>query len=735
VSFVLGEFAATYVDIGIESFILVPFFVVLLCMIAVKLKRFRSVCIYAFLGVFIFVISFLNTKEYSISVNEWEKKKENSRVIISGYVDDIIEKENVIYIYVDDIFIQADYDVYCDLYVGNYIEVKGIVKHFEIAHNEGNFDAKSYYNSMGFTKKIEAVDIKIVDDKRDRLRELVGWLKMKYIAATYEIWDSDTAPIICAITVGNKDNLSDEVKEEYRVIGISHILAISGLHLSIIGMGIFKLLRKRFRYLMSGAISIIAIFLFGVCIGDSASIKRATIMFVMHIIAMILGRTYDIISATSFSALVLLWDCPYIIYNSGFLMSFGAIIAICAIGNIIEKPNILSVTGFIQCITLPLTMMFFYEVPLYSLIVNLLVIPTVGILVVSGLLSGILGMFSLGIGSFISGIGKLILWLYEKLYDIVSSFSCNNIVTGKPQLWLMVIFYVFIIGVMFIVYWKKSQLYMLLIIPIVLLFLYGNKDKAFYISFLDVGQGDCILIHNEDSSVYMIDAGSSDVRSLYKYRIESTLKAKGIEKIDGFIVTHADTDHISAVKDIIEDGVLNKLYLPSLNSKDEKYLELVNFASEHNVEVKYLYAGMKLEDGGMELKCLYPFINSESMDVNELSTVIKVEYDDTSILCMGDLGTEGENKLISRYSEAELKCDILKVGHHGSKNSSCIDFLRIVSPCVSVISCGEDNSYGHPHLETLERLKGVSSKIMMTKDYGEVRMKVDERSIYIAESY
>jgi len=173
----------------------------------------------------------------------------------------------------------------------------------------------------------------------------------------------------------------------------------------------------------------------------------------------------------------------------------------------------------------------------------------------------------------------------------------------------------------------------------------------------------------------MIDAGSSDVRSLYKYRIESTLKAKGIEKIDGFIVTHADTDHISAVKDIIEDGVLNKLYLPSLNSKDEKYLELVNFASEHNVEVKYLYAGMKLEDGGMELKCLYPFINSESMDVNELSTVIKVEYDDTSILCMGDLGTEGENKLISRYSEAELKCDILKVGHHGSKNSSCIDFF------------------------------------------------------------
>lgn len=730
-SFVLGELAATYVDIGIKAFVLVPFFVVAFLILAIKRKHFRECLgkyvLRFFFWVLVFLIAFFNTKDYAKDINTWEMRKVDSKVRISGYIDEIFEKENVVYIYVDDVFILADYDVYEGLYIGNYIEVKGLVKHFEVARNEGNFDEKSYYNSIGLTKKIEAADIRVIDGDRDKLKDFIGSLKTKYVKSIHNIWNEDTADIICAVTVGDKNNLSDDVKERYRVIGISHVLAISGLHLSIIGMGLFKLFRRRFGYFISGVAGIFVVLLFGVCIGDSASIQRATFMFVMHIIALILGRTYDMISATSLAALLLLFECPYVMYNAGFILSFGAIIAICIITNIIEKPNVLVITGGIQCITLPLTMQLFYEIPLYGLLVNLVVIPTVGVLVISGLLSGIVGIFSLKTGAFMSGIGKLILWFYERIYDVVERLPYNNIVTGRPKLWLMFVFYIAIFVVMLIMYYRKRQFYMVFTIPIVILFLFFNKDRTFYISAIDVGQGDCILIHNEDCSVYMIDAGSSDVKELYEYKIKSTLKAKGIDRIDGFIITHVDFDHISAVKDMIEEGMICNLYLPWLNNKSEEYLEVVSLAGEYGVEVKYLYAGMKLADGEMKLKCLYPFEDSTSEDINELSTVIKLEYGGMSVLCMGDLGEMGERTLVARYSKEELDCDILKVGHHGSKNSSSMGFLEMVTPHIAVISCSEDNSYGHPHTETLERLREVGSKILITKDCGEVRLEEKER--------
>lgn len=716
VSFALGEIAATYTNIGIKGFILVSIFLCILDMCLLK-KKFLLMLL---IGIIIFGISYFNTREYNEEILNWKKTKENKDITVVGYIDDIIKKENVVYIYIDECFILADMDVYTDLYIGNYVEIRGKTKHFEKARNEGNFDEEKYYNSLGFISKIEAVEISVIDKEKDKLKVITGTIKNKYITSIYKIWDKETADIITAITVGFKENLSDDIKERYRVIGISHVLAISGLHLSIMGMGIFNLLRKRFGYFISGVGGILVILLFGVMVGDSASIHRATIMFIMHIIALMLGRTYDMISSTSVAAVMLMYNCPYVVYNAGFILSFGAITAICIISNIFEKANAFTVAGAIQSITLPLTMQLYYEIPLYGLFVNLIVIPTVGVLIVSGFLSGILGMFSMELGYFVSGIGKIILWFYDKIYDVVSIFPYNNIVTGKSKIWLMVVYYAFLVGIMVIIYHKKRQSFMLIAIPMVVMFLLLNRDTSFYFSSIDVGQGDCLLVHNKGNSVYMIDAGSSDVSGIYGYRIKSTLKAKGIEKINGFIVTHTDIDHISAVKEMIDDDLIECIYLPDIGQKNEGYSELQEYAIECGIDVKYISSGMALNSGKMTMKCLYPYKNIATQDINETSTVIKIEYAGNSILCMGDLGIEGEKNMLTMYDKDELDCDVLKVGHHGSKYSSCIEFLKIVSPKVAVISCGEDNSYGHPHKETLDRLKEVGSKILMTKDRGEV---------------
>lgn len=718
-SFVLGELAAIYVDVGIKGFILVPIFVVIMFW----LKRWKLLLI-GLIGCLFFCISYYNTKYYTEDIKSWNGKKENEKVIVSGYIDDIVNKNKVTYVYIDDIFILMNSQLSRGLYIGNYIEIHGVVCHFSKASNEGNFDEEKYYNSLGFTKKIKALRVRVIDDKRDAIKEIVGTFKESYVRSICKIWEEDNAGLICGITIGYKEDISDVIKEKYRVLGISHILAISGLHLSIVGMGIFKLFRRRFGYLVSGISAIIVILLFGVLIGDSASISRALIMFVMHIIALIIGRTYDMISATSLAAVIIMLSCPYVIYNAGFLLSFGAIISICILGNIIENTNAFTFTGTIQVVTLPLTMMIYYEIPTYGVLVNLIVVPTVGVLVVSGLLSGIIGIFCVEVGYFISGIGKLILWFYDKLYELVETFPYNNIVTGKVQPWLVVFYYFIIIIIFTIVYLKKRKRYLFLCVPLILLVLYLNEDKSFYFCVLDVGQGDCLIIHNEANSVYIIDSGSSDVSELYEYRIKSTLKAKGIDKINGLIITHTDTDHISAVEDMLEDGIVDCLYLPQITMKDNEYVDLENIANEYGVEIRYLLAGMKLISGRLELKCMYPFIDSKSNDVNELSTVIKIAYGDMDILCMGDLGSEGESVLMSKYLKDELECDVLKVGHHGSKYSSSTEFLKMTSPRLALISCGKNNSYGHPHEETLERLKRFGIEILATKDVGEVVLAV-----------
>ncbi len=763
-SFALGEAAATCIDVGIKGIILMSIFMsFFICASRIILKliknnniEFVSVikCLYHIsiiwlIGCVIFTIAYFNMKDYRNKINSWKDKEEGKAIKISGYIDNLIIKENVSYIYMDDVFIMIDNDIYDELFIGNYIEVNGRVRHFEVARNEGNFDEEKYYNSLGFTKKVDALNVRVMDvtegskDReinknvnstineginkiRTRIRNILGSFKTNYVKSIYNIWNNDDADIICGITVGYKDNISDEVKNRYRILGISHVLAISGLHLSIIGMGVFKLLRRRFRYLISGFGGIIVILLFGVIIGDSASIHRATIMFVMHIIALMIGRTYDMISATSFAAVILMFDCPYVIYNAGFILSFGAIVAICIISNIIDKTNMLTVTGIIQLVTLPLTMMLYYEISIYGIIINMLVIPTVGVLVVSGLLSGIIGIFMVDLGRVISGIGKLILWFYDRLYDVVRKLPYNNIVTGKIKLWLIIAYYIAIIIMLIIIYFRKKKRYLLLSIPVVILLLILNTDRSFYFSAIDVGQGDCLLIHNEDTSVYMIDAGSSDVSELYEYRIKSTLKAKGIYRIDGLIITHTDADHISAVEEMIEARLIKSLYLPKINKKDYRisddyiYTELEAYAINRGVEVKYLTAGMVLNSGEMKIKCLYPFEDSISDDINELSVVIKIEYGESKILCMGDLGSEGESELLLRYKKEELDSDILKVGHHGSKYSSSMEFLNAVSPDIAVISCGEDNVYGHPHEETIKRLEEIKSKVAITAERGEI---------------
>lgn len=262
-----------------------------------------------------------------------------------------------------------------------------------------------------------------------------------------------------------------------------------------------------------------------------------------------------------------------------------------------------------------------------------------------------------------------------------------------------------------------------LIIICFFIILYQPKH-TFEITFLDVGQGDGIYICDGENRNFFIDGGSTDVKQLGEQRILPFLKSNGIKRIDYWFVTHADTDHISGVLEVLESGYnVSYLVLPKAIPKDENYETLVNFAKRSHTDILYMEAGNYIKTKSLTFECLYPE-NIELNNRNDSSLVLELEKDTFRAIFTGDISVDVEKQLLEKGCLEEVS--LYKAAHHGSKTASSIEFLQKISPEITVISCGENNFYGHPHKETLERLESVGSSVWNTAECGQIVVEVDE---------
>ena len=249
---------------------------------------------------------------------------------------------------------------------------------------------------------------------------------------------------------------------------------------------------------------------------------------------------------------------------------------------------------------------------------------------------------------------------------------------------------------------------------------------GFEVNFLDVGQGDGIAIRTHDAFI-TVDGGSSDVKNVGKYRIIPFIKYKGIRAIDYAIISHLDNDHVSGGRELLEQsdngGIkVRNIVLPKLLNKDDEYVEMEKLAHAMGVEVLYLKNGDSIEAGPLKIKCINPDIKNQMDDRNDNSTVLDVKYKNFSMLLTGDISSEVENNIEKNLAQ---KYTVLKVPHHGSRFSSSENMLSKIEPKYSVISCGEGNSYGHPHIETIDRLNMHNTEILRTVFIGEIDFRME----------
>ena len=258
------------------------------------------------------------------------------------------------------------------------------------------------------------------------------------------------------------------------------------------------------------------------------------------------------------------------------------------------------------------------------------------------------------------------------------------------------------------------------------------------VHFMDVGQGDCIVMRNENGNCYMVDGGSTSKSQTGKYQILPFLESMGIGELEAVFVTHPDEDHISGILELMEQspwGVrINSLILPDVSRemKQKELAELREQAAAYGIPVRYIGRGDVVQDRNLKFTCLSPEEGMATDEVNEISTVLYTEYEEFKMLLTGDVTGEPEWELLSGL-EGKEALTVLKVAHHGSKYSTPREFLEMTDPVIAVISAGKDNRYGHPHEELIERLEKRGCRIYRTAKSGAVTMQVRRGRIRVEE--
>lgn len=672
--------------------------------------------------------------------------------------------------------------------VGNKLQVYGQILKFSKPTNPGQFDEELYYKIQRVDYKVKAEKIIITDSGYSRLHALLGKLRQKLYSVYTTILPEREAGVITAMLLGEKYLLEEELKSLYQDSGITHILAISGLHVTLIGYSLYRLLRKcKTGLIPSVTVSILFIYCYGLMTNFSVSTNRAVVMFAVMLIAKIIGKTYDSLSAMALCAFLILLNNPLQIFSAGFLLSFCAILGITLLVPALQKlfpyksPIFLGLLSSLsaQLMTLPLILYFFYQLPVYSIIINLLILPAMMVLMLSAITAGIAGIICMPLGVFLIGGANMILRYIEGVCRLGSSLPGNLYTTGKPDTIRVLLYILLLAGFLWTAErYQRKELILLPLLAVTLLLL-PKRGQELSITMLDVGQGEAIVIRSETGRTYLLDGGSSDVWLVGKNRLQPFLLSSGEDCIDYALVTHADTDHISGLRELMEGGRIkikhlvlpgieilsrNRMEMPDTSDKasakgqnsrsnqasqlgiskkrlasEEAYLELEQEAIDAGIKILYMNTGDFLMDGNLRLECLHPAEDYAFGSSNSYSTVISLSYGDFNMLLTGDLEADGEKLVTERLLSQSIASgdgsgtdyDVLKVAHHGSKNSTLDHFLRLIKPEYALISCSKNNRYGHPHKELLERLALVDCQVETTYETGALTIKTDGEKLKI----
>ena len=641
------------------------------------------------------------------------KKVTNNKITL-----ELKSKENIIINYYVDTYDELNKlnDV---LYEGVTITAHGTLNQPSNNTIPNTFNYKKYLKSKKIYYTFKADALEIVGQNSNFYYQFKRWLSKR-------IETIDDTGYIKAFVLGSKNEIDEDIFKTYQNNGITHLFAISGMHISLFS-SILLFLLKKVHLKDNQAYPIILLFLLGYTflVSFTASVVRAfTLVLLLYLNKRLkLGiRTTRIFI---YAIVLILLLNPFFILDIGFLYSSLTSFGLILFSDYLKTSNkvlaLLRVSLIALLFSLPITINNFYEYNFLSILANILIVPLVSTIIYP------LSLITL-IFPFFHPILKFFLMILETISTILSNITWFKIILPKMP-WFLIIGYYFIIYLLFIT--KKKRCVIFLITLLLGYKLSFNFDSNFYVYYLDVGQGDSILLINPRSrKATLIDTGGKKSVSYNEFppneyhisnNIITFLKSINISKINTLITTHGDYDHIGESLNIVNNFKVGDVILNcgSLNELEQDLITLLD--KKH---IKYSKCINQLDMSPIKLY----FLNSGKYDnENDNSNVIYLKYNEIKFLFMGDASTVVEQDLLSKYNLKDI--DFLKIGHHGSKTSSSKEFITKINPKYSIISVGKNNSYGHPNKEVLENLK--DSKIYRTDQDGSIMFKIKNNKLKI----
>ncbi len=617
------------------------------------------------------------------------------------------------------------------------------LKNFRYLANDGKYvriSAKDYN-----MEKLSQRKVNFIKEKIYFFREYIIETSDKYLP-------ENISAIIKSITVADKSSLSYEIKGDFKKSGLSHLLAISGFHLSIIvayALYFVSVFSKKKNHILSFSVSFVICAVMIIMTGGAPSLIRASVMLMLSQLAGLFKREYDSKTALFSAGAFIVIINPFSIYDVGFLLSFFATFGIV---NFFEKIDLflksklknkylrqsVSITLSAQLGVTPILVLFLQTLQILSVFVNIIAVPLFSVLYICTLIFLLTSALPILV-PIMSGIVFVLTNILLKIAEISSKIPFVSIdVTGVYFIMDMLFASAaFLCAAVFFRTKRKTEKILSLILAIALfvsvfyikngssdiknILPNTNVSTNLEVSFIDVGQGDCALIRTEEKAV-LIDGGSSSNEHVGEYVIKPYLLSNGVSRLDYAIVTHYHDDHYIGILYLLENFDVGTLVLTGAsNSEDfeEKQL-LESVAKRNNIQIYYFYERDAIKLNDETVITAYSPLRNISYSSNNESLVLKLENPYMTFLFTGDIEKSGENKLRSM----NLKADVLKVAHHGSNSSTTDAFLDNVNPKYAVISCGKNNNYGHPHDEVIEKLKIRGITYYRTDERGNIVFNV-----------
>lgn len=520
--------------------------------------------------------------------------------------------------------------------------------------------------------------------------------------------------------LGDTSFLEDDTIKSYQENGISHLFAISGMHISLLsGILLFLLRKVKLEERKSYFVIILFLLFYMVLSGNSPSICRAVILFILLCINRIFKLRIPTLSLLILTFCILVLINPYLLFEVGFqysfMISFYLILLQKKLNSTSYIKGLIQVSLISFLVSFPISIYYFYQINIFSIFLNLIFVPLVSFIVFPvSLLTFLL--------PFLDTVFLVITNLMEELSFLFGNVSIFEMIWIKPDIWWIISYYLILTiclycrkkaGWLFIIGLLLYQYFQLVIIP-----------RSFFM-VVDVGQGDSLLIHSNNQTM-LIDTGGKityekekwqerNIKSLAETTLLPLLKSLGIRSLDYLVLSHGDFDHSGEAINLIHNiKIKNIIFNGGLFNKQEKVIiDLLN-----NKKIPYIIdeKDNQYQVGDFRLLSLNSFYEDE----NDSSIVFLMKIKDYNFLLMGDSSSNVEQRIIQEYSLPTI--DFLKVGHHGSKTSSSCQFIEEISPRFAFISVGLNNRYQHPSNEVIERLEKNNVQTLLTSVHGTIQL-------------